>query len=180
MFSFFKSDKARIKVVDKVWMSKEAKLAACKAMLELNPQTLFVVWFDQTYQELRTYLGLHPDATDVIFARDLSITHAHSRLVVFAEHYPLSGPEQEQFSRLELKEVPVLSALDEPLFQYFSGYKIVGLMKQLGMKENEVVGHSLVSKSIVNAQEKLERKAVAEKHATSQDEWFLKNIGPRK
>jgi preprotein translocase subunit SecA len=53
-------------------------------------------------------------------------------------------------------------------------------MKQLGMKENEVVGHSLVSKSIVNAQEKLERKAVAEKHATSQDEWFLKNIGPRK
>jgi hypothetical protein len=39
---------------------------------------------------------------------------------------------------MNLNEVPVLTALDEPFFQIFGGERIINAMKKLGMEEGEV------------------------------------------
>ena len=49
-------------------------------------------------------------------------------------------------------------------------------MKMLGMKEDEAIGHSMVSNSILKGQEKIARKAVLEISAHSQAEWMEMNL----
>ncbi|HEU5292145.1 MAG TPA: hypothetical protein VFU05_15955, partial [Cyclobacteriaceae bacterium] len=83
---------------------------------------------------------------------------------------------QELFTNLNLKEIPVTSSLDEPLFQHFGGEKLIDTMKKLGMKEDEVIGHSFVTSAIRNAQKKLEKKVRIEKTANGAEEWFRLNV----
>jgi preprotein translocase subunit SecA len=70
----------------------------------------------------------------------------------------------------------VLSSLDEPLFQKFGGEKMIELMKQLGIKEDEVIGHSMTTKSIHRAQEKIAKHTQGDAGASSQEEWFSINM----
>lgn len=98
-------------------------------------------------------------------------------MVVFAEHYPLLQKEQALFKTLSLKEIPVMSSLDEPLFKYFGGEKLIETIKKLGMKDDEVIGHSFITSAIRNAQQKLEKKVRVEKPASTAEEWFALNVG---
>ena len=97
-------------------------------------------------------------------------------MVVFAEHYPLPKKEQELFKTLNLKEIPIMSSLDEPLFKHFGGERLIDTIKKLGMNEDEVIGHSFITSAIRNAQEKLGKKVRMEKAASSAEEWFKANI----
>ena len=49
-------------------------------------------------------------------------------------------------------------------------------MKLMGMKENEVIEHNMVSKSIIKGQEKIEAQVTLEQAASSQAEWMQKNL----
>jgi hypothetical protein len=113
MFNFFKNSDAKVKVIDKVWISSDAKWRACAAMAQVNPNCVFVVWFDATFLKLREVLG---DDEKIILAERMDASKAANKMVVFVEHYPLPKPEQTLFASLNLKEVPVVSSLDEPLF----------------------------------------------------------------
>lgn len=62
-------------------------------------------------------------------------------MVIFVEHYPWSAAEQQLFKQLNLKEVPVLTAMDVALKQRFGGPKIIHLMQRLGVKDDEVLSH---------------------------------------
>lgn len=176
MFGLFKSKSEGVQVRDKIWMSKRVKLNACSEMLRLNSGCLFVVWFKDSFKELEAHLALKDPLQNVVMVDDLSIDKIQNRMLVFVEHYPLSHVEQSLFNRLQLKEVPVLFSLDEPFFAKFGGEKTIELMRKLGLKEDEVVAHSMVSKSIRNAQEKIEKKVRTEKAASSQQEWFSLNL----
>ena len=70
----------------------------------------------------------------------------------------------------------VYSAMDEPLFKHFGSEKLIPLMKMMGMKENEVIEHSMVSKSIVSGQKKIEEQVSFEQSASSQAEWMERNL----
>jgi hypothetical protein len=174
MFNLFKKSDS-VKVIDKVWMSKQAKWKACSELLALNPASLFVAWFEETAKELTDYLVSQQRA--VLLAANLSADIMQNRMVMFVEHYPLPDVEQELFKRLNLKEIPVLLSLDEPFFQKFGGDKTIELMKKLGVKEDEVIGNSMVGKSIRSAQEKIAAKVRSEKKAQSQQEWMEVNVG---
>ena len=174
MFGLFKKSDG-INVIDKVWMSKQAKWKACSAMLALNPSALFVAWFEETAEELSSYLALPSDNKTLLLAADLTADTIQERMVMFVEHYPLSSVEQDLFKKLNLKEVPVLLSLDEPFFQKFGGEKTIELMKKLGVKEDEVLGNAMIGKSIRNAQEKIAAKVKTEKKAPSQQEWMKVN-----
>ena len=50
------------------------------------------------------------------------------------------------------------------------------MVKMLGIKEDEAIEHSLVSKSIINGQEKIAAMVDTEQLANSQAEWMTKNI----
>jgi hypothetical protein len=175
MFSLFKKSDS-VKILDKVWMSKQAKWKACSAMLILNPASLFVAWFEETAKELISYLHLPSDQKTLFHASDLTSEVIQNRMVMFVEHYPLPSVEQELFKRLNLKEVPVLLSMDEPFFQKFGGDKTIELMKKLGVKEDEVLGNSMIGRSIRNAQEKIAAKVKSEKKAPSQQEWMNLNV----
>lgn len=174
MFGLFKSSSTGFKVVDKIWMSKQAKLNACAAMLQSNPDCLFIAWFEETARELMQAIG-HQE-NKVIMARDAAAFNRQGRMVILAEHYPLPAVEQTLFAALNMKEIPVLTAMDEPFFAPFNPENMISLMKKMGMKEHEVVSHSMVSKSIRRAQEVISERTETDHPATSQQEWFSLNV----
>jgi hypothetical protein len=111
-------------------------------------------------------------------AREVNRPQVENNPVVFAEHYPLKKKEEQLFQNLHLEEVKVLSALDEPLFKRLGSDKIIQLMTQMGMDEKQSVEHSMITKAIHNAQEKMESKVNFEQSARSQNEWLEKNLTP--
>lgn len=176
MFNLFgKGHRQRVKVTDIIWMTQTAKwngiLQAWKAT-----QPLIVCWFDDTLQHLQNLFANEPGTDEaLVLASHLHPSQLAGRTVVFAEHYPLHKKEMELFERLQLPEIIVHAALNEPLLLQFGGERIAGLMKQLGMAAEESVSHPMISKAIVNAQEKIEKKVVTESLATSAAQWIAKN-----
>ncbi len=176
MFGLFKKSPAGPKVIDKVWMSTSAKWKACGDMIALNPTCLILAWFDDTTRQLRDTLKLSPIDKCIANANDITLVEIEGRMVMFAEHYPLASIEQEIFRKLNLKEVPVLSSLDEPFFGKFGGERTIELMKKIGMKDDEVLGHPMITKSIHRAQEKIASNVKAEIKCTSQQQWLEINL----
>ncbi len=96
------------------------------------------------------------------------------------EHYPLSVKDESVLSLAETVSGPIhfiaWSSLDEPLMKVFGGERITGLMKQLGMEENEIISHPFVAKALRNAQDKIARKANGDSECKSSEEWFKMNV----
>ncbi|MFZ1452374.1 MAG: hypothetical protein WAT20_06700, partial [Ferruginibacter sp.] len=82
----------------------------------------------------------------------------------------------ELITNWDADNIIVFSAMDEPLFKHFGSEKLIPLMKMMGMKEEEVIEHSMVSKSIIKGQEKIAEQVTLEQTANSQEEWMRKNI----
>ena len=76
----------------------------------------------------------------------------------------------------DAEKIIVFSAMDEPIFKHFGSDKLIPLMKMMGMKEDEVIEHNMVSKSIIKGQEKIGEQVTLEQSAGSQEEWMRKNI----
>lgn len=75
-----------------------------------------------------------------------------------------------------LKEVVIYSSLDEAILDIFGGKKIVDMMRKLGMKEDEMIQNSMISRSLKRAQEKIASKAIISGTVKSQRDW-LQNAG---
>ncbi len=170
--ALFQSREPEIKIIDKVWMSANAKFKACAAMASLNTKCVFICWFEETYNMLKEILN----EEQLVLADRATSLSFQDRMIVFAEHHPLSPKESALFKVLNLKEVPVLSSLDEPFFMWFGGARTIELMKKLGMNEDEVIGSNMITKSIRNAQQKIEKQVVVEREATSPQEWLNLNL----
>lgn len=172
MFGLFKKDDT-VKVIDRVWMTSQAKWKACGAMLGANPGCLFVGWFEDTVSQLKSILG---DRAPVFLAPKMNPADGNGKLVILIEHYPLEQVEQNFFKRQQWKEIPVLSALDEPLFMRFGGKRTIEIIKKLGVGEDEILGHSMIRSAIKSAQRKLAGQVRAEQKASSQEKWFELNF----
>jgi hypothetical protein len=177
MFGLFKKKENEIRTIEKIIISEEAKW---KLMLEnwrQNDQTVYIFWFDETHDQAATYFAANGGAAcTLLTAREVQSHHLTGRTPAFAEHYPLLSKERALFEKLGLTSVVIYSSLQEPLFKLFGSDKIIQLMKQLGMKEDEVVEHKMISNSIRNAQEKIEKKVDMDLSARSQKDWIEKNL----
>lgn len=173
MFGLFKKSSKEIKVVDKVWLSKQAKWNACAQMVKLDPSVLLVCWFDETLHETENNPAL---AQNVIKAENVTYDKTVGKMVLFAEHFPLVSVEQEMFAKLQLTEVPVLNSLDETIFTLFGGENLIEVMKQLGVGDNEIIGHAMITKSIRRAQEQIEKESGTNYSARSAHEWLSLNL----
>lgn len=175
MFGLFRTNTGP-KIIDKIWLSKQAKYKACAAMVSVNPNCVFVCWFEETRNELMRALGVAEPRRNTRLASSVQGEDVSNKVVAFAEHYPLHPIEQDLFISLGLSEVPVLCALDEPLFKMFAGENLINILKKLGTGDDEVIAHSMVTKSIRRAQEKIGQIAVSETKASSQEQWFMLNV----
>lgn len=170
--ALFKSVEPEIKVIDKVWLSADAKFKACAAMAAANLNCVFICWFPETLTTLKGFLN----EQNLLPANQASSASLQDRMIVFAEHHPLLRKETELFKLLTLKEAPVLSSLDEPLFMRFGGERTIEVVQKLGMKEDEVIGSSFITRAVRNAQQKIDQQVKVEREASSQQEWFNINL----
>jgi hypothetical protein len=178
MFNLVKKKDASIKVTDKIWMSQAAKWKGIVELWRKDPSIVIIAWFDSTLRGLESLFAVETTSPVSLFsARAVHSSQISGRQVIFAEHHPMRKKEQETFTHLHLSEATVHSALDEPLFKRFGSDKIVGMMKQLGMADDSMIEHKMISNAIRNAQEKIEEKMTLEHSAMSQEEWMERNLG---
>jgi hypothetical protein len=158
-------------------MTEQAKLNGLLEKWKKEPSLIIICWFNGTLHQIESHFNRETARNPILLiANQVHTAEIKDKPVVFAEHYPLRNKEEELFQRLSLTEITIHSALDEPLFDHFGGAKIVQMMKQLGMKENDPVQHKMITQSITNAQEKIAKKLDTEQLASSQREWMQKNI----
>lgn len=162
---------------DRTYMSATAKTNACIALSKEHPDTLFICWFNETLKKLRLIFAEHSlDEEKVIDAKNIHSGMLNNKTAVFAEHYPLHEKELELVKHWPVEKIIVYSSMDEPLFKHLGSVKMIPLMKLLGMKEDEVIEHSFVSKSIIKGQAKIAARVSLEQSANSQEEWLEKNL----
>ncbi len=174
MFTLFKKKEESVKVVDKIWISEKAKWKGIIEECKKDPTAIVIAWFSSTVSHLE---ALPADTTITIYlAREIHSSRLAGKKILLAEHHPLRSKEQDSFKLWQLKEAVVHSSLEEPLFKRFGSDKIIQMMKQLGMKEDEAMEHKLISGAIENAQEKIAKKVITEHSADSQQEWMERNL----
>jgi hypothetical protein len=116
--------------------------------------------------------------TLISFLRTISTsTHLH---ILFSGHYPLPSKEKKILDKLAalFPQAPVIfcSSIDDPSFELFGADRITNLLEKLGMKDDECIEHSLVTKSMVRAREKIESRVKSEIETKSEGDWFVKNV----
>ncbi len=171
MFGLFGKKKESLLVHDKIWSTEKAKFNALLAAKKSDPALFFVAWFEETKINLEAYFKKNNIEEEIYLANNLSLMQ-HGKKFIFVEHHPLQKEEQRVATRFDLKEITVYSSLTEPIFELFGADRIVELLKQMGFNENEMIEHTMVSKSIVRAQEKIASKTATNATAKSQKEWF--------
>ncbi|MBL7701353.1 MAG: hypothetical protein JNM14_03840 [Ferruginibacter sp.] len=163
--------------VDRAYVSTEAKLKACVEFAKKEPAVLFICWFADTAAKFREFFRQQSlDENLIVDTHHLHTSKLIGKTPVFVEHYPLHTKEIDLIKNWDAKKIVVYSALDEPLFRHFGSDKIIPLIKMIGMKEEEAIEHKMVTKSIINGQEKIAKLITFEQSAASQEEWMKKNI----
>ena len=176
MFNLFKKKDPGIRIIDKIVMTQSAKWNALIDQWRKNNDTVFVFWFDETMRQAETFfLKENITAINFYLAKTIQLSQLKGKEIIFTEHYPLPQKEKELFEGLQLGEVQIWSAMDEPLFKEFGSEKIIQMMKQLGMKEDQVIEHNMIGKAIHNSQEKISKKVILDQMSSSQEEWMRKN-----
>ena len=162
---------------DKVYLTTEGKMNACLLLAKTQPEAIFIAWFNETAETYKAFFvqnGIDEDRITTVNKIDITIPQNHQP--VFLEHYPLPATELELVKDWQLTNIPIFSAMDEPLFKHFGSDKMIPLIKLFGMKESEAIEHSYVTESIIKGQGKIANKIMIEKTAGSQAEWMNKNM----
>lgn len=162
---------------DRAFMTTAAKMQACVQLAKHDESAIFISWFSDTTKRFKTFFtekGIDPNR--VVEASEFPVSKLSTYKPVFLEHYPLHKREKEFVQTWNHQNILVYSAMDEPLFKHFGSEKLLPMMKMLGMKEDVVIEHSMVSKSILKGQQKIEEMVQVDQPAFSQAEWMQKNL----
>lgn len=171
MFGLFNKKDKGISVIDKIWMSDQAKLNACLQMQMERSDVMFVAWFEETKSKSQHYFREHQIDAEVYLADHLNMVH-ESKELIFLEHHPLRAEEEKKAVSLGRDSITVLSLLTEPIFQLFGSERIIEMMRKMGMQEDEMIEHEMVSRSIKQAQDKIASRISVNASAKSQGDWF--------
>lgn len=162
---------------DRAYMTTAAKIKACTELARKDPNHIFICWFPDTAEKFKG--AFRAEGLDENLITDTHHLHSSkilNKIPVFTEHYPLHSKELDLIKNWGPEKIVVYSAMDEPLFKHFGSEKLLPLMKMMGMKENEVIEHNMVTKSIIKGQEKIAEQVNLEQSASSQAGWMEKNL----
>lgn len=161
-------------------------------------------FFEKSKEEIKTVLtdrnmAFSEDITEssklyLICAQDIDRSSAFSNVMsakfrtdlvqlLFAEHYPTKTLENVLIATLkdmseENISITFYLSLESRLLRMFGSERIAKIMDSgvMGLKEGECIEHSMITKSILRAQMKIEQNLSNEIKCDSQDEWFDKNF----
>jgi hypothetical protein len=187
MFGFGKKKKTYF--ASKVLMTREALDRILLNGLQ-NKTFMVITFFPATRNELLKKLN---DLTgeDLVIPADKimngsaiprinSFLATGGKQLVLAERYPLSTNETQVAEKLETNSIPLpldaYAALNDALLLQAGGENIQSLMLKMGMKEDEIIAHSMIESSIAKFQGKIADKVSSESHAQSSAEWFRINF----
>ena len=171
MFGLFGKKKKSLMVHDKIWITEKAKFDACIEFRKAIPNVVFVAWFEETQTNLEKYGKENNFEIEVHLADRMSLMN-QGKEFIFVEHHPLQAEEQRIADKFGVKEITVLSSISDPIFILFGGDKILNLMRKMGMEDDEMIEHDMISKSIMRAQEKIAQKSTQNVSAKSQGDWL--------
>lgn len=193
MFGLFKKKNQSPTLTHYVYLNQISKYRMM--MEEVNQaitagyHVMLIYHFDETgimLQKLTASTNLNGEKLDIRKSDQVELALRDKRFtnlqVMVAEVYPMAGKDHILESIIHQNypgtKVIFYTSTDGPLMRAFGGEKIQNMMITLGLSENEKIEHSMVSKSIANAQEKIKNKVQFEKPATSKQEWMNINLPP--
>ncbi len=176
MFGLFKKKESMPPIRDLVWMSAAAKKRGALALIAAAEDPVIAGWFDETVQEWQQLLDDAGHSVRVESVPYLQSLDVKDRTVFLLEHYPLASRETKVIQNWKPKDLVVFVSMEDPLLQLFGGDNLIALAQKMGLTENETLEHTMISRSIRNAQEKLDKQVVHEHDADAQEEWFKVNV----
>ncbi len=191
---------------DKVWMRDIHKYAGLlkdiRTLMKENKLILVVYYFRQTgimlnkyfednsleYTTIHTAGAINMNSINCVESASLNSEVFIANLqkperdiiIFFTEHYPLFETENTI-----LKSIGILGkkcsycfymSLEDPLMTLFGGDRITDVITKMGMKEDEMISHTMISSAIENVQKKIESKVYTELKSDSIQEWVERNL----
>lgn len=207
MFSFSKKP-AVPQLPNRIWKTKTECLrglasAAMKHTLA-GGSAMVIAFFDEEAKVCTNFFGsngipstvitannipdIAPKGIHVITAHEVvgsqhlqrTIQQTNNVLLLFRGRYPIAIPENGVLEKLPMSKGngAFYLSMEDEFLKTFGMERMVGLMEQLGMKDDESVEHSLVDRAIANVQRKLAEKKSDHK-CSSEHEWFQRNVHSR-
>jgi hypothetical protein len=183
MFGFGKKKKTYF--ASKVLMTREALDSVL--LDHVRNQNIVVTFFSQTRKDLLKKLN-DSSLEDLVIPAEKILNgtavyrsgNYSSTKIILGERYPLSAKETELAQQLEANfislPIDIYCALNDPMMLQAGGEKIQSLMQRMGMKEDEIIAHSMIESSIEKFQSKIAAKIITESHTQSAAEWFRINF----
>lgn len=193
MFSFFKPKPKSPSFRYLTYLSKVGKYK--QMILEMSQQSnqpaLLIYFFNSTRDEISKLceaLGQKASEYDdrttkegIVVCSGFTLDHVNAKdfkKIAFIELHPLASVSQKAANHMAAQDVNVVFniGLDEPLMTMFGSERIQNMMRTMGTKEDEVIEHALINRSIENAQKKLEKELTTPKdNRSSPEEWAAAN-----
>lgn len=197
LFDWFTSPPSNVTVLDDViWLTKKAKFKgitqAVVGSLTGNdrPHTMILVaHFHDCLDELqkisesvavsRPIIVASADALQSTRTSTISSDQARPIQIIVGERHPLLSHEDVilEFARslpCRCRLVHHVS-LEDPLMRAFSGEWVEGILKSLGMAEDEAIESKMVARQIKAAQQKLAGQCMTDFPAESAEKWMERN-----
>ena len=161
LFNLFKKKEKGPVIEDKIWMNKTSKLKGCADMVRKKPSLILIAWLEQTKEEVQNYLSQeHGLSPTIELAGMLIPSRMSGKEMCFLEHHPLFSKEQTLLNTLKCEKMLFLNSLEDAVFYHSKPERIMELMQRMGMKEDELIEHAMVSKSISRAQQKFDKDGI--------------------
>lgn len=181
-------------------------IAEAMLTITQNEIPIVFTFFEQTRQEVLAFLNTNQvphvvltadslltaaQEDKVVFVADAQLIHSKKFLdwishglprvdFFFAGHYPLPQKESIIIQKLQtaFPKRPLVfhSSIEDPSFTIFGTDKLGELLDKLGMKEEEPIKHTFVTRSMQRAREKVQSMVRNEIIASSEEEWFTRNV----
>jgi len=152
-----------------------------KYLLEISKMhdTNIIAWFESDLNYLNRMFddNWNHSSVKVYLYSSLAASEINPDIpMVLWGRHPLASVEDKTLAALPTVSVLVgMTSLDDALIQHFGGDKLKSLIGKMGHKEGEIIEHSMISASIRNAQEDLDKKVENPISANSASDWFLLN-----
>jgi hypothetical protein len=152
-----------------------------KYLLEISKMhdTNIIAWFESDLNYLNRLFGGNWNHSSVKVYLHASLAASEINpdipMVLWGRH-PLASVEDKALAALPKVQLLVgMTSLDDAFIQHFGGDNLKSLMGKMGHKEGAILEHSMISASIRNAQQDLDKKVENPISANSASDWFLLN-----
>jgi hypothetical protein len=155
---------------DWIYLSDAAKVNAIKKLQQQFPDAVLIAWFKDSVKKYSELLN-----TEIGYAMHFDTTKAKGKTVLILERYPLKKRDFDLAERMQPEKIIYISSLDDPLLEMFGSDRIKNILEKMGAQPDEVLTHPMITKSLSNAQEKIQKRMITDPEVNSAEQWLALN-----